>query len=81
MRLFPEREKMKVFMSRWLPVLLAVAWAPLVWMILAALLGSWLQSISCSWQVVMIVLALATLGSTFGLLRLFGLFSRNIFDE
>lgn len=81
MGLLPGRDKLKVFMKKGLPLVFAVAWAPMVWMLLAAVLGSTMERLIGSWQVTVVVLALTTLLVTIGLNLMFRRYGLKIFGE
>jgi len=61
MKLFPDREKLKRYMKAGLPLIFAVAWTPVVWMLLAALFGPPMQRLFSAWQPVVAILAASTL--------------------
>ncbi|NTW52154.1 MAG: hypothetical protein HGB22_06155 [Chlorobiaceae bacterium] len=71
MGLFPEREKMMRYMKAGLPLIFAVAWTPVIWMLLAAVFGPPMQRLFSSWQPVVAILATATVLVMVGLVRLF----------
>ncbi len=81
MKLFPDRARMKVLMGRGLPLVFAIAWAPLVWMLLAGVVGNALTSIFRSWQPVVAVLATLTIAVMCGLVLVFRRFALKIFDD
>ena len=59
MKLFPDFDTKKRFMKTALPVIFAIAWAPIIWMVLIATLGQGLFALTGSWligQVVTIVI-------------------------
>ncbi|NTV03029.1 MAG: hypothetical protein HGB04_09680 [Chlorobiaceae bacterium] len=76
MRLLPEREKLKAFMKKGLPLIFAVAWTPVIWMALALLFGSVMERMFRSWQAaigVLGVLALLLMAALVHLFRRYGL--------
>ncbi|RXK88512.1 hypothetical protein EST62_03050 [Chlorobaculum sp. 24CR] len=83
MKLFPDKdkEKRKNFMKGGLPVVLAVVWAPIIWMALAAFLGPVMERVIGVWQLNVAILAVATLLAMVGLIRLFKLAGLKIFDK
>jgi hypothetical protein len=81
MRVFPSRETMKAFMRKGLPFIFAVAWTPVVWMLLATLLGPAMERLFGAWQVVLAALVVATLSVTFALTQLFRRYGLKIFGE
>jgi hypothetical protein len=81
MRLFPEREKMKTFMKKGLPIIFAVAWTPMVWMLMVALLGPVIQHLFADWRLIVSILVVATLLVMIGLVILFRRYALKIFGE
>jgi ribose/xylose/arabinose/galactoside ABC-type transport system permease subunit len=67
MRLFPDREKLKSFMKKGLPVVFTVVWAPMIWMLLASLFGPLANRLFTVWQIPAIIIAVATLAVTVSL--------------
>jgi len=71
MKLFSDNVARKRFMKTGLPVLLGIAWSPIVWMIVMAFFGSALDALTGSWLVTQgVVLTFAFL-TTVLLLRIF----------
>lgn len=61
MKLFPDFDTKKRFMKTALPVILAIAWAPIIWLIAIATLGQGVLALTGSWlmaQVITIVTVL-----------------------
>jgi len=81
MKLFPDKEKRKNFMKGGLPVVLAVVWSPIIWMVLAAFLGPAMERVIGVWQVHVAILGVVTLLAVAGLIRLFRLAGLKIFDK
>ncbi len=81
MGLFPEKEKMKGYMKAGLPLIFAVAWTPVVWMLLAAIFGPPMQRLFSTWQPVVGILALMTILVMAGLVRLFRSIGLRNFDK
>lgn len=79
MRLFPDKEQLKKMMRGGLPLIFAVAWAPMVWMLLAALLGPVMGLLFSSWQPVVAILSVATLAVTLLLNVVFRRYGLKIF--
>jgi len=76
MGFFPDRDKLKAFMKKGLPLIFAVAWTPVLWMALAALFGSAMERLLGSWQVTVGILGVAALllmGTLVLLFRRYGL--------
>ncbi|MBN1928985.1 MAG: hypothetical protein JW764_05535 [Chlorobiaceae bacterium] len=81
MKLFPDEAKKKRFMKRGLPAIFAVAWTPIVWMAIAALLGPVLERIVPAWQLVFVVIATATALAMVGVVRFFRFMGLKVFGE
>jgi hypothetical protein len=71
MKLFPDKDKLKKKMKAGLPLIFAVAWTPVVWMLLAAVFGPPMQRVFSAWQPVVAILAVTTILAMVGLVRLF----------
>jgi len=71
MKLFPDRDKLKKYMKAGLPLIFAVAWTPVVWMLLAAVFGPPMQRLFSAWQPVVAILVVTTCLAMIGLVRLF----------
>lgn len=80
MKLFPEKEKRKRFMKNGLPVIFTVAWTPVVWMLLATLLGPPMQQLFTAWQPVMLIIGVSTIIVMLILFRLFRRTGLKIFE-
>jgi hypothetical protein len=81
MGLFPDREKLQRFMKSGLPLIFAIAWTPVVWMLLAAVFGPPMQRVFSAWQPVVAILASATLLVMVGIVRLFRRVGLRSFDK
>lgn len=81
MKLLPDKEKRKNFMKGGLPVVLAVAWTPIVWMTLASFLGPAMEQMIGLWQVNVSILVVATLLVMVALIRLFKIAGLKFFDK
>jgi hypothetical protein len=82
MGLFRKKEKkLNAFMRHGLPLVFAVAWAPMVWMLLAAVLGPVMERLFSSWQPIVAVLVALTALVTGGLSVMFRRFGLKIFGE
>lgn len=79
MKLFGDLEFRKRFMKSGLPFILAVAWAPIIWMALTALLGPFLLQASRSFLVVQTIVFPLTLLVLFLFLRFFRVFSSRFY--
>lgn len=71
MRLFPDRETLKRFMKKWLPVAFSAAWSPLVWMLATVVTGPLSRFMGMPWQLAVGINALVTVVVTALLARLF----------
>ncbi len=81
MRLFPEKEKMNTFRKKGLPIIFAVAWTPMVWMLMVALLGPAMQYLFADWRPIVAILVVSTLLVVFGLVGLFRRYALKIFGD
>lgn len=81
MKLFGDSEFRKRFMKSGLPVALAVAWAPIIWMTLTALLGPLLLRLTSSFLAVQTIVLPLTLLSIFLFLRAFRVLSSRFYGE
>jgi len=81
MKLFGDPEFRKRFMKSGLPFILAVAWAPIIWMVLTALLGSFLLRLTSSVLVVQTIVLPLPLLSIFLFLRVFRVLSDRFYGE
>lgn len=81
MKFFPDEEKKKRFMKNGLPVVFAVAWTPIIWMVLAAVLGPVLERVLPVWQLVVFIIAMLSVLAMVMLVRLFRLLGLKFFGE
>jgi len=81
MKFFPDEEKKKRFMKNGLPVVFAVAWTPIIWMVLAAVLGPVLERVLPVWQLVVLIIAMLSVLAMVMLVRLFRLLGLKFFGE
>jgi len=81
MRLFPEREKMKAFMKKGLPIIFAVAWTPMVWMLMVALLGPAMQHLFADWRTIVAILMVSTILVMVGMVVIFRRYALKIFGD
>ena len=70
MKLFPDAESRKRFMSRGLPFLLGIAWTPIIGLIITAIIGQPLAAL-IGWPVTLGITAIMTFLCTLLLLRFF----------
>jgi uncharacterized membrane protein YfcA len=71
MKLFPDKTSRKRYMKTGLVVILGIAWLPIIWMLVTALFGSLLGSLTGSWILSQALILLFAALVTFLLLRLF----------
>jgi len=81
MKFFPDEEKKKRFMKNGLPVVFAVAWTPIIWMVLAAVLGPVLERVLPVWQLVVLIIAMLSVLAMVMLVRLFRILGLKFFGE
>ena len=81
MGLLPDREKLKAFMKKGLPLIFAVAWTPVLWMALAALFGQPMERLFGSWQAALGILGAAAVLLMAALMLLFRRYGLKIFEE
>ncbi|NTU68482.1 MAG: hypothetical protein HGB02_06355 [Chlorobiaceae bacterium] len=80
MGLFPDKDKMKVVMKNGLPLIFAVAWTPVLWMVLAVVFGSAMEHLLGSWQAAIGLLGVSALLLMAALSLLFRRYGLGIFD-
>lgn len=71
MKLFPDFETKKRFMKTGLPIILGVAWSPIVWMVVIATLGQGLFTLTGSWPVTQLIVLVIVFFAMYMLLRAF----------
>jgi hypothetical protein len=81
MKLFPDEQKKKKFMKSGLPVVFTIAWTPIVWMLLASLMGPVIEPVFHSWQPVVLIIGVMTLLAMLLLIRLFRSVGLKVFDK
>jgi hypothetical protein len=81
MRLFPDREKLKRAMQKGLPLVMSLAWGPVVWMVLALLVGSPIQHMTGSLPATISIVTVAAVLATATIVRQFRRSSSRIFDN
>jgi len=69
MKLFKDSDAKKRFMKTGLPIMLGIAWAPILWMIFIAILGQVLFTLTGSWPLVQGVILLMVLLAAYLLLK------------
>jgi len=81
MKLFPDEQQKKRFMKNGLPVIFAVAWTPIVWMLLVLVAGPLMERMFNAWQPVVIILGFVTVLVMMALIRLFKMAGSRIFEK
>jgi hypothetical protein len=71
MKLFSDSDQKKRFMKTGLPIMLGIAWAPIIWMLFIALLGPIVYTLTASWPVTQGAILLIVLFTTYLLLKVF----------
>jgi|WetSurMetagenome_2_1015567.scaffolds.fasta_scaffold220710_3 1,4-dihydroxy-2-naphthoate octaprenyltransferase len=79
MKIFPDVETRKQFMKQFLPVILGVAWTPIIWIMLMLVLAPLLIVVAGAWTQ-LIVLVLSVLAAWL-LLKLFRRFNFNFYER
>ena len=81
MKLFPDVDTKKRFMKTGLPVILGIAWAPIIWMVFVAMLASPLFALSGSWPLTHGFILIVVFFVTFLFLRLFMRIGNKFYGE
>jgi hypothetical protein len=71
MKLFPDFETKKRFMKTGLPIILGIAWSPIIWMVVLATFGRGVFALVGSWLVTQAVVLVMVILVMYLLLRLF----------
>jgi len=71
MKLFPDSDTKKRFMKTGLPVMLGIAWAPIIWMATIATIGPVLFALTGSWTVAHALVLIVVLLVSYLLLKVF----------
>lgn len=79
MKLFSDIETRKLFMKKWLPVILALAWAPILWMFLSSLLAPVLIQVIGSFVLAQAVILPLTVLLLLVFIRLFVYIGKKIY--
>jgi len=79
MKLFPDIETRKLFMKKGLPFILALAWAPIVWMLLSSLLAPFLSGFTGSFLLAQSVIVPVTVLVLFVFVRIFRFIGKYIY--
>jgi len=79
MKLFPDIETRKIFMKKGLPVILAFAWAPIVWMLLSSLLAPVLSGFTDSFLLAQSVIVPVTVLVLLVFIRIFRFIGKFIY--
>jgi hypothetical protein len=81
MKLFSDSDSRKRFMKNGLPILLSIAWGPIIWMSVSALLGRALLFFTGSMLIAQLLVVVITLGTLFLFLRLFRYLSGKFYGD
>jgi len=81
MKLFKDSDAKKRFMKTGLPIMLGIAWAPILWMIFIAILGQVLFTLTGSWPLVQGVILLMVLLAAYLLLKGFMYISTKFYNN
>jgi len=81
MKLFPDSAAKKRFMKTGLPIVLGIAWSPIIWMLLLAILGPALFALTASWVIMQTITLALVVAVIFFLLRLFLRTGRKFYSE
>jgi hypothetical protein len=81
MKFFSDSDAKKRFMKTGLPLILGVAWAPIIWMVFMASLGPVLITITGSWLITQAGIVLMVLLATYFLLKVFHRISTNFYSK
>jgi len=71
MKLFSDLDAKKRFMKTGLPIMIGIAWTPIIWMVFTAALGPLLFTLTGSWAATLGVILLAVLLADYLLLKVF----------
>ncbi len=81
MKLFSDSDAKKRFMKTGLPIIVAIAWSPIIWIVVAALLWPALFALTASWVIAQVVILAVVVLVIFFLLRLFMRTGRKFYSE
>jgi hypothetical protein len=81
MKLFPDFETKKRFMKTGLPIILGIAWSPIIWMVVLATLGRGVFALVGSWLVTQVVVLMIVVLVMYLLLRLFMRIGNKFYGE
>ena len=81
MKLFPDFDTKKRFMKTGLPIVLGIAWSPIIWMLLVATLGPPLFALTASWFITQAIILAVFAPVIFFLLRLFMRTGRKFYSD
>ncbi len=71
MKLFPDFETKKRFMKTGLPIIFGIAWSPIIWMVVIAILGQGVFALTGSWIITQAVVLAIVAFMLYLLLRVF----------
>lgn len=81
MKLFPDFETKKRFMKTGLPIILGIAWSPIIWMVVIATLGQGVFALTGSWLVTQGVVLVIVFLVVYVLLRVFMQIGNKFYGE
>jgi hypothetical protein len=71
MKLFPDFDTKKRFMKTGLPIIVGLAWSPIIWVVVLNALGPGVFALTASWTVTLVITFFIVFLTTSLLLRLF----------
>ncbi len=71
MKLFPDFETKKRFMKTGLPIIAGIAWSPIIWIVVLAVLGPSLFALTASWPVTLAITFFVVLFTALFLMKFF----------
>lgn len=81
MKLFPDFETKKRFMKTGLPIILGIAWSPIIWMVVIATLGQGVFALTGSWFVTQGVVLVIVFLVVYVFLRVFMQIGNKFYGE
>ncbi len=81
MKLFPDFDTKKRFMKTGLPIILGIAWSPIIWMAVIATLGQGVFALTGSWFITQLITVVVVVVVISLLLRLFMRIGSKFYSE
>jgi hypothetical protein len=81
MKLFPDFDTKKRFMKTGLPIILGIAWSPIIWMVVIATLGKGVFLLTGSWVIAQVITIVIVVFVVFLLLRAFSRIGSKFYGE